>query len=151
MFVQSCHHSATLLPHSIYLPLSLWPEPLTSSPRQQLPYLHFQSIESRGRGFLCQYSRLHSHPSDPLPRPTNPGWQSGVNAPSTPIVSESMKCGLSVPSHPMTTRQMTNGNVFAGCRHTPGCKVTRILGCTFDVHAGINLDLGSTQEEVFLQ
>lgn len=51
-----------------------------------------------------------------------PGQQSGVNAPSTPIVSELMKCSLPVPSHSMTTRQMTNGNVLNGYRHTRGVK-----------------------------
>lgn len=53
-----------------------------------------------------------------------PGQQSGVNAPSAPIVSELMKSSLPVPSHSMTTRQMTNGNALNGYRHTGGVKVT---------------------------
>lgn len=51
-----------------------------------------------------------------------PGQQSGVNAPSTPIVSELMKCSVPVPSHSMTTRQMTSGIVLNGYRHSRGAK-----------------------------
>lgn len=90
-----------------------------------------------------------------------PGQQSGVNAPNTPIVSELMKCSLPVPSHSLATRQMTSGNVLNGYRHTLGHKVTKshlVLApwlrpcnddadccrCTFDDHSGINLDPSST-------
>lgn len=49
-----------------------------------------------------------------------PGQQSGVNAPSTPIVSELMKCSLPVPSHSLARRQMTSGNILNGYRHRRG-------------------------------